>query len=357
MILDIFYNEIIKEAQIGRVEADGIYNVIFNTFIPEINIDAKAIIKNEKLLIPTLFIQNKKAFDELLELYVNIALKFYDESNYLMDYVNGEETKTKTILTLLWSNATIEDFNNPITFLKRRIKYFENKLNEISNYNIGSSETLGCNIIIDNIKTNIKNETPYALKITLTNGIEKYELPLIYYGIYNNEVYIYAIQNNKKFNTENNKFQKFIKRKLYSLDDGIDVKSETYENYGVGNIKDITHSFLLALNIALSIFKSIGIDKVIVPSILITRWNSKEIMLDKKGNIDEYYHDNIQSNLTEKLIRTFIRLSNQNKNIEINSLPSEIDYNLILNINENEDIDNKLLKETYLIKQKNNSLR
>lgn len=66
-MIDIFYDEIIKEASKGRVytyykdSVDNIpYNIVFNTIIEEDNINYIYKKENENLFIPTLVIRNKK---------------------------------------------------------------------------------------------------------------------------------------------------------------------------------------------------------------------------------------------------------------------------------------------------------
>lgn len=362
-MISIFYNEIIKEASTGSVDADITYNILFNTYIPEENIDIKSNIKLDNVLIPTLHIKNKKLFDELLSTYLELALNFYNDNNYYRDITENTfyYYKVKTLLSILWSNATYEDFNDPINFLRRRITFFKNNLSEFDLWkDLGYSQNLNSNITVKNTKSNLRNETPYKLEIVLESDGSKYELPNIYYGIENETLYIYAIQNRKNANIENNAFQKFIKRKLYSINEGLDVKNETFENFDIGNLKDVTPSFLLAINIALGIFANKNINKIIVPSILYIRWNDKEIMFDKKGRAIEEFnikeeqekHNYIQSNLTEKLIRTFLRLSYHIEGIEIENYPFELDSSLKLSIEEVKNFNNELLNATFYIANK-----
>ena len=63
---------------------------------------------------------------------VDKALKFYDDTNFYeevreCDFRENEMgiSKEKLIMTLLWSNATIEDFNNPCSYLRKRIAFFD----------------------------------------------------------------------------------------------------------------------------------------------------------------------------------------------------------------------------------------
>ena len=147
-ILDIFYNEIIKEASEGKVEADMFYNLLFSTKIGENK--TICVNKYEELLVPTLMIDNKEEFDRLLNEYTLLAYDFYDDYNYHIDNLDEKDyqkIKLKTIMALLFANATYEDFNNPCTFLKKRIDFFNNSKEE--NYDLGKSNLLKANLKLE----------------------------------------------------------------------------------------------------------------------------------------------------------------------------------------------------------------
>ena len=128
-ILDVFYNCLIKEASVGSVDCYFTYNMRFDTVIRE---DDVSLIKEEdqdNLLVPTLMIKDKKEFNSLLKEYVELALKFYDDYCFpeevrYCNYMENELgiSKEKMIMTLLWSNAVSEDFNDPCNFLRKRNK-------------------------------------------------------------------------------------------------------------------------------------------------------------------------------------------------------------------------------------------
>lgn len=342
-MLDIFYNEIINEAATGRIDCFGMYNVIFNTNINEDNIMINTTNTNSNLIIPTLTINDKELFNKLLVEYTLKAENFYDKSNFFEEITDNDKLIKKTIMTLLWSNATYEDFNDPINFLRKRINFFEPVLE--SKY-LGYSDKLNSDISIEVIKNKIFHETPYGIKMTLTNGSSTYNLPVIYYGISNDEAYVYAIQKEKNSTNINNDFCKKINRIMYLVDKGLDVKNETFENYDIGNIKDVTSSFVLTANIFCGLLNNESISSINVPSILIERWNSKEIYYGRK-NIIQNDHDLIQSNLSEKFLRTFIRLAYHHSNISIKKYPYEQDSYMKLCVENNGICNNELLEETY----------
>lgn len=332
--LDIFYNHIIEEAKEGRIDSYFYYNIIFNTTIA--NKEYKAIV-NEELIIPTLKIKNKPEFDKLLIEYVNKCLKFYDDSNYpeeILDnslYKEKGISKEKTILALLFANAAFEDFEEPVEFLKRRINFLDNYSN---NLELGFSELLKTNIKIKIEKDKLNNETPYQFVVECDDCI----LPRLKFGISEKTAYIYAIQNKDEIS-------KKINRTLYKVGEGFDKTKDNYEIFEEGNLNDITPSFLLVANIFISYLNKMGINNIKICSILPERWNAKAIANKLKGKgMEEQLK--IQTNLTEKLIRTFLRLEHHYDNLKILSYPMDnSSYLSICNIGSIK-CNNSLLTET-----------
>lgn len=370
----VFYDEIINEASTGRVDCFFMMNLLFSTYLKEENktIEAK---KDDdgRYLIPTLVIKNKESFNKLLTEYLTLARTKYDLTKYyealeFSDIKNHEQVINKLILTILWANATYDDFSDSEEFLRKQISFLKD--NTFSEYNeptiIGYSEMLGGYVEIENISEPILNETPNSLKISLvepeTN--EKYTFPLVRYGIKDGKCYIYAVQKNKKFDIDNN-FKKKVNRKLFKIGENFDTKNDTYENYKEGNLKDVSASFVVASNIALGLLSSKGINDIVVPSILIERWNAKEkniiVRSGREENKEEYIetnkdeHNEIQRNLTEKLLRTFLRIISHNNTFEVMSYPFDIDSSLHIRTSPELDCNNSLLNETFLIGEKVNS--
>lgn len=347
-ILDIFYNQVVPEAAKGRIDCFFMYNVLFECSIPEYCFNTLSECENSDVLIPTLIINQKEKFDKLLIEYVGYAREFY--SSCLSD-IPDEEKRIKAILSLIWSNATVEDFLNPEDFLQRRIDFF-NKENISDSYSF-YSEPLESDVCVSLKNGVIENETPYYLSIKLKSGEEEFYLPNVYFGISDNDCYVYALQNDRKKINQGG-YSKKMNRLLYKVNDGLDVLNDTFENYDLGNLKDVSSSFVLASNVALGFFRKIGIENVIIPSVLITRWNSKEISNDVKRElgrddlvVSEEEHDKLQSNLTEKLNRTFRRLDYHHSGINITSYPFELDSSMHISINDDNLCNNRILEDTY----------
>lgn len=188
--LDIFYNEIVPEASNGVIKSYFNYNITFDTYIKEDNKTYKGDDKSNGVITPLLIINNKALFNELLNEYVNISLDFYKESKYLKEIINENIDIRKNILAMLWSNATYEDFSNPIEFLQRRIDFFNTYEDNID---YGYLDILNGNLEININKDEIYNETPYEMNIKLVNDNEVFNFPLIKFGISNNKLYIYML--------------------------------------------------------------------------------------------------------------------------------------------------------------------
>lgn len=363
------FDEIVKEAVEGRVDCCFMFNLLFNTKFTQEKVDIKS--KKENFIIPTLIINNKDKFYELLDLYLIKARVFYNDDSILKDIKqesNSDYVVDKSILTLLWSNATYEDFSEPIKFLYNRINFFDNYFEELNSY-LGYSEILGANINIKISKEKIINEAPYRFEVILDDSKNKYIMPELRFGISNGECYITAIQRETK--NEENKFTKCVNRKLFQIGEGFDPKEDNFEIYGTGNLKDVSASFVVTANIFLGLLKKYNIRKIVLPSIYIERWNAKEIANeikkqhltsknvaeDKINQISEddiNEHIRIQSNLTEKFIRTFLRLAHHHSGFNLNN---DINSYIIFNIDDMNECNNSLLDETFKLSSKNDNIR
>ena len=95
LIIDLFYNEIVPEAQTGRVDAYFTMNLAFNLTINNKPITSTPSINYDDVIIPTLKITKKTIFDYLLVEYVYKAMKTYKEENFLflidVEYIYPKE--------------------------------------------------------------------------------------------------------------------------------------------------------------------------------------------------------------------------------------------------------------------------
>ena len=282
--------------------------------------------------------------NSIFNIKVNDKEKFY---NYIKEFLNLFNLETEfeiyRKLVYLFSNLTFSDYENIEEYLKKNISFVKNKI-----FSDDEIIFLENRILMKVVPCYL--ETPYWFKIIISDGSNQYELPLISYGIYDGVCYIYAIQDKNKDKTSD--YSKKIKRILYKINNGI-KETEEYEEFKKGesdyypeNISDVSPSAILALSIFMNQLYEKGITKVKVIPFLPMRYHAKQVAYRKKvdylAEIDklgdkakkdlmQHYEEEqlrIQNNLTQKFIRSFLRVSYHFPNIQVISLPFESDENL-----------------------------
>ncbi len=333
---------------------DGKLNILFNTNIEgEITNISDYTMTNK--VPPCLVINNKSEFDECLIEYVEKARDFYDQ----MDI--------KLILGMLFADAGGEDFTNPIRYIRRKIDFMEDKT--LDNYydqrvNIGYSNILDDNVYCTLKKENIFNETPYSLVFRLFDK-GYYEFPTVRLGLQGDTAYIYAVQNERKRSGrdfDETSYQKRINRKLYKIGE-VPTNEDEDES-----LNDITASFLIVLNMTMALLENKGIKKIVAPYFRSVRYNSKIRVSELKVKNDKTKelkledlieeNDLLQRNISDKYIRTFLRLCYENKGLVVSAYPFDCDDALHIENNGYEGCNNKLLDDTYnmIINNKERSL-
>ena len=374
IIKSIFFDEIVKEALNDEVKVllknnheqeEFVFNIGFNTK-ENFSIDS---------FKPNLIINDREKFIDLLCEYVKLCDNY---NNFFKGY--DLEGRVKGYLTVMWSNATYEDFANPCLFVQKLINFYKNKLcsSEINIYNQNVDMLNGSDILIKDVKQDIRMETPYVFTPILKNGDDEYILPNISYGINNNICYIYAVQNKQK--EISSSYQKKVKRILYKLNNGVlNLETTEYVDYKNGsdyypeNISDVSPATILSLSIFFDILKKKNIDKVNVITLLPIRTEARTLAFKKRfqykkeySNLTdkeleklllEYELENLRicQNLSDKLIRNFRRLEAQTSNCQITSFPMEFDEYLHLNVKDykygsNEILDDVIKKDYNISK-------
>lgn len=355
--------ELFQEAANGKVKVDGEeWPYSFNT-----NIEDKLIFEN-KNNNACLVIKNFDKFIKKIEEYISLELTI--DRKTLKIYNGKQGDKIKWLISNLITNMTTEDFINPIHYIDKYIAFLKDKTFDYldDGVSVKLHKLKETELEIKREQNNTSMETPNKITLTLRKNNDEFvtfKLPSIYYAIReeNNEkvCYVYSVMNkdNKKLNDEQIKFQKQINRLLYKLNDGV-VDSLEYKAYKEGestyypedNISDITHSFLFSLNIFMSLLQKEKIKTVKVIPYLPVRYNSralaaKEKETEEERELYEQRNDMIQTNATNKLIRTFRRLSSQNSSVKVIMYPYEMDEFLTINLDSREnELDNMLLEES-----------
>lgn len=370
------FNDLIGEALIGRVEINGgYYNVGFNTNIVH---DGKVYSFREKdnldYLFPTLQINDYTTFMYCLCEYVDKAREFYrDEIN--TDYNSFSDSDiSKLLMALIWSNATSYDFNNPVEYLRRRISFLDNRsLGGIPNVMLTDEMPVFDDSVIEVSikKAPLLLEAPYILESRLKKDDDIYMLPSVFFGIDNDDCYIYGIQNKSKLGKNLTSYQKTIRRKLnkvkkgFSFDEDLDVmNSDDVEAFNVNypeNMTSVDPSFLTSLTVGLAVFNNIGMSNIVVPDFFPIRYNSQQIITNlkassKSGYMQELFlkdeivkHDRINRNMVDKKIRSFRRLVFHFDFLNIETFPKELDDSMHISINNGYCCNNELLNQIYTI--------
>ena len=364
---EIFY-ELIKEACDGDVIIDNeAWPCGFNTRIFREDKEIEYVNEVNKSV---LIIKNEESFFALLEEYINLELDV--NRRYYKIYTDPVRNKVKAIMTYLFVNANTEEFLNPEDLLRRKIAFLtDDTFNYLDN---GSEIFLDDFMFNSNIKIKrsvhgLVMETPYKLEVSLVNrdNIDEIECPLadITYGISEESgekvCYVYSImkpKEKKDISTGEKTYQKKINRALYKLNEGVmEQESDEFIQYKNGesdyypeNISDVTHSFVLALSAFMALLQKEGITKVRAVPYLPVRYLGRDVAASritdivKRSELEER-NDRIQSNATEKFIRTFRRVAyHMGDAMELWGLPYEQDEFLTYKLYGKKDaLNNELL--------------
>ena len=349
------FDELIREAANGSVR---VYNddwpVGFNTKIME-NGQEKAYYGNDRNL-SMLYIKDEDRFFQKLEEYMEKELK---AGRKVLPNMT-EKDKYKWILMYLWIYATTEDFFNPIEYIQKRIDFLEDHtFDELQDKMvIPLNDKINASISIEQQTSSIAMETPKKLVIQLQHPTDEdivYPLPTIYYAVRTESgkktCYIYSLlkpKEKKELAEEQIRFHKKMNRLLFKINDGV-TNMEDYNLEGEANIKDVSMSFVLCLNIFISLLQQKKIEVIKAVPYLPVCYLAREITASNSNQAEELRERNrsIQENQTNKFIRTFRRLSAQNDALQICSYPYEIDEFLTMTLSpRTKEIDNKLLEES-----------
>ena len=344
MIEKIFYEEIIPECSKKTLSiGDFCPTVFFDTKILEDGINTSSCNKiNPK---PVLVINNKKEFLKVLEEYVYKGLDFY--YNGIVSHDN-----IKSLIAYVFSNATTNDLDNPIAFLRLRKSFLDYEISDIKE----KRNIFDYNGVIRINKLKPYLEAPYSFELEIIDEENRYILPNVIFGVSKDTAYVYAIQN--KF-LENNPLRKKINRMLFKINEGFIDESDSL----VFNLKDVSMPFVAIVIVFIDYLKKIGIEKVIIPVNLPIRYNSHYESFERRLNygINKYsdeeftcYKEKLEKenkayddNTIMKLVRTFNRVSKQGNVLNIDRFPFTCGSELGLTINYEGYFNNDFCNELF----------
>lgn len=310
--------------------------------------------EKEEIVNPDIPILNLKgarlpAFKQALTEYVQTF--FSSELNWAnpLSSCFSNEEKLLHAISAIWLNATPDDFDNPIEFLKRYTNFLKDKtFNEFwGGKQIDKVQTLS-NSTLTIIKADQTEfqETPTAIRFKVQKGDVVKELPRIAYGISEGVAYIYGIQApDRDESAEKTPEVKKINRSRYKLNDMNNIPVDYQESY----LRQEPYAYL-SLFTFLSMLKQAGINKVVMQAYLPERVASKEMFLEdrieyelaheapgRKERLRELYarqgdYKRVQYNITNKFLQYMSRMECDVPGIEITATPEQTNGSLVADI-------------------------
>lgn len=304
--IDEILADIFMQAQKGRIEIGSgedrwVYFLKFFAQTPFHKVEnADGII----LKIP-----NWNAFVQEVENYLKASKNFYAQDQSYMELDNYSFLQKRIVDLLI--NASPSDCEDMCKYVQIRAKMHKSK-------DFSGIEHLGefkgmdiCTSITKNQNGRASFEAPYAFTPFFADYMgSSFVLPSVIYGIADDQVYIMAIQNLQK-DKQTFQFAKKTDRLLRKVNNGFDLKTLPIEDQ---NLANVSPNALVSLSIFAQYMQDNGFVKVVAPSYLPIRYANKIEMINQRyggmqinSALDKV--DNIQYNMTNKLINTLFRFS------------------------------------------------
>lgn len=330
--------------------------------------DEKEVVVDESLPLLNLKGYRLQAFADAITEYINA---FMESELYWTTPIsscrNNEEAMIHA-MSMLWFNATPDDFNNPIQFVKRYTNFlgdstFDDLWDPKQINNIQSLRN--CTIEITQKHQTEFQETPTAIWFKIKkDGVEKH-LPRIAYGISDGIAYIYGIQGNNE--KDSSPTMKKINRSRYKLNQTENIP----EGYKDMVLEQEPYAYM-SLFMFLNLLKQKGITSVVMPAYLPERVKSKKdfikerissVLQDERMGVEERkqvlkeleeehkQYQKVQYNITNKFLDYASRMECDVPGVELYETPDQTNGNAIINISkmkipqENNPIFNELAKK------------
>lgn len=348
-IFNLFINDVAGKKEVEIEEYT--YNVALNYDITDNNYKVQTCIVEDNL--PILNINNGYVFKDKLDKYIKILS---NKSNILESMpFSSEKDRIKYMQTMLFVNATCEDFEFPLKYIDMYTSAIEDDTFEdlkegksICKLNSFKDSTLK----VKSSEQSIFLESPQRLEFSLSklmqdNNEYTISLPSVSCFCYqdgkNKVLNIGAIQNKKiDSNKEKNIFEKQVNREKFKLNSGVEKEEQ-----------DVEPLAILSLATTIFLAKEKGVNKIRMPDFMPMRWYAKSLANEKKSkykNLDleklQSEQMKIQTNITNKFLRNMIRVNEQIGIVDINLFPGELGDYLECNITDKQvENPNKILKE------------
>ena len=262
-LFDIFF-EIVEGAKIGKIPTALFY--VQAGFETEIK-DRFCNVSGDGNHI--LYIDDFNQFMNTLKRYFEIVMN----TDHMWFRVSEEKNHSYLRINLVYllANMTPQDFQKPTEFVNRYIEFLNDRT--FSQPMTMEYAPLDCKIHIERKEQPAGQETPYALSVTMEKeypeGVAHYTLPLIRYGVANNQLYLYAIQgkNNSDVTELDRKLAKKANRHFYKMNRN--CREE---------LQDVPLSFMFASTVLLKCMQEVGIEDMVVAK-------SLPLKLEMKKNV------------------------------------------------------------------------
>lgn len=262
-LFDIFF-EIVEGAKIGKIPTALFY--VQAGFETEIK-DRFSNVSGDGNHI--LYIDDFNQFMNTLKRYFEIVMN----TDHMWFRVSEEKNHSYLRINLVYllANMTPQDFQKPTEFVNRYIEFLNDRT--FSQPMTMEYAPLDCKIHIERKEQPAGQETPYALSVTMEKeypeGVAHYTLPLIRYGVANNQLYLYAIQgkNNSDVTELDRKLAKKANRHFYKMNRN--CREE---------LQDVPLSFMFASTVLLKCMQEVGIEDMVVAK-------SLPLKLEMKKNV------------------------------------------------------------------------
>lgn len=343
-IMKIFWEEVAGKEKVRTGNMEYIRALGYKT-------DTEEIIVNPDVPILNLKGNRLPAFEEALTEYVQT---FFSSELYWANPIsscNSQKDKLVHAMSVVWLNATADDYENPIQFLKRYTDFLKDKtFDEFWRAKqIHKIQTLqNCSLEISKSEQQEFQETPTSIKFRVHKENVEKELPRIAYGISKGVAYIYGIQSPQRDKNEvDDPVIKKVNRSRFKINDMSNIPQDYRNVY----LKQEPYAYI-SLFVFLSMLKQKNINRIVMPAYLPERYESKEQLINERmirktydlknardtkkwiGELAESSNDHkrIQYNITNKFLSYMARMECDIPGIEIKSTPEETNGSLIVDI-------------------------
>lgn len=221
----------------------------------------------------------------------------------------------KTAFVSLFTNATWQDYENPIDLIDRYISFLDRDyLHELLK---GGKEIFAEDGSTLRIRTGLNDaemETPYKFIVEATDNIRRKEFPAVHYGIHKKEAYIYAVQGTNHTTDLQGKYQ----RNDYENEMIQEMRQKIRQEGKKDDYRGAEPLAIVSLICFLETLKESGIHRVNLPNILPLRYNSKDKLYGTEKS------DEVQNAATNRLLLQVRRIMHYHtEGIKLLSVPGE----------------------------------